>query len=197
MFLAHQNVSGYCALPYFMPVHGFYSWLFRKWVATILICHTDYDDYSWLSSMWVPVPCYIYGLWCLFLAFQAVSGYCALPYFMPVYKIFSMWVSVPCYIYASSCACSWLFRLWVTTVPCCISCLIMVIVLGFSGCEWLLCLALFYVWSWCLFLTLQRVSGPCALPCFMLVYNTYHWPQLVSICALLYLCLFMMPVLGF
>ena len=136
--------------------------------------------------------------WCLFLALQFVSGYFALQYFMPAHD-----------------ACSWLSSLWVATLPCNISCLFMMSILGSPESEWLLCLARFHACSWCLYLTLQNVSGyfalfhACswclflalqevsALPYFMPDYDAFTWLSRLWVATLLHhvLCLLMTPVL--
>ena len=114
-----------------------------KW----LLCHIscllmmpllDSLDCEWLLCLAIFHAC----SWCLFLALQRVSGYFALPYFMLAHY-----------------AWFWLSRLWVATVPCHISCLLMMPVFGSPACEWLLCLAIFHACSQCLLLALQIVSG--------------------------------------
>ena len=222
LYLALQEVSGYYVLPYFMPAHDAYSWLSRKWVATLpcniscllmmlvlnspasewLLCLAIFHACSpvlgspvceWLLCLAIfhacspvlgsPVCEWLLCLtifhacsWCLFLALQPVSGYFALQYFMPAHD-----------------ACSWLSSQWVATLPCNISCLLMMLVLGSPASEWLfalqyfmpahmlahgspesewlLCLAIFHACSWCLFLALQRVSGYFTLQYFM----PAHW----------------------
>ena len=124
---AFQAVRGYCALPYFMPDSDAFSWLSRKWVATVF-CHIL--CLFMIHAMQLVSICVLLYL-CLFMMlvfFQGVSGYCALPYIMPTHD--------------ASC----LFRVWVASVPCNILCLF-IIPLGFPGCEWLLCLAIFYAWA--------------------------------------------------
>ena len=57
-------------------------------------------------------------------------------------------------------ACSWLSSWWVATVPCHISCLLMMPIFGSPGSE---CLAISHACSWCLCLALQIVSGYCLI----------------------------------
>ena len=61
---------------------------------------------------------------------------------------------------------SWLCSGWVAVVPCCVSSLVTMPVLASLVCEWLLCLTVFQAWWQCLSVTLQEVSGCCALMCF-------------------------------
>ena len=148
------------------------SWLSSLWVATVP-CHSSclfmMPVLGSLGCEWLLCISIVYASsWCLFLALQEVSGYHALPCFMPFYD-----------------TCFWFSREWVATVPCHSSYLFMMPVLGFSACEWLLCLAIIHACSWCLFLgssesewllclaivyaclwclflALQEVSGYCA-----------------------------------
>ena len=64
------------------------------------------------------------------LALQGVSSCCALPDFKPADH-----------------DCLWLLRLWVTAVPYCVSCLLIMPVFGSSVCEWLLCLLVFHAFD--------------------------------------------------
>ena len=116
-----------------------------KWLLCLAIFMPGHDACSWLSSLWVLLyPALFYAFsWCLFLAYQKVSGYSALPYFMLAHD-----------------ACFWPSRKW---VPYHISCLTMMPLLGSPDCEWL-CLAIFYASS-CQFLALQTVSS-CSLTIF-------------------------------
>ena len=86
--------------------------------------------------------------WCLFSALQKVSGCCAFLYFKPADD-----------------ACPLLFSGWVAVVPCCVSSLLMMLLLCSPVGEWLL-LAVFQASWWCLFSTHQQVSGCCFLLCF-------------------------------
>jgi len=107
------------------------------------------------------VPCW----WCLSLALQyvsglhgeldlvtahkacplqSVSGLCGQPDLDPAHNV-----------------CPWLFSMWVTSIVHWIWTLLMVPVLGFPVCEWLLWWAGFGTCSRCLSLALQYVSGFC------------------------------------
>ena len=113
-----------------------------------------HDAYFWSpESEWLLCLAIFHACsWCLFLALQRVSGYFALQYFMPAHD-----------------ACSWLCRMWVATLPCNISCLLMMHVLGSLAGEWLLCL--FHACSWCLFLTLRMwvATLPCKISCLLMM----------------------------
>ena len=105
--------------------------------------------------------------WCLLLALQLVSDYCALLHFKPhdAYPwLFREWViAVPCCVsdmltnlvlalqYVSDCCallyfkladttCPWHFSVWVGAITCCMFCQLMMSVIGSSECEWLLLL---------------------------------------------------------
>ena len=80
--------------------------------------------------------------------------YFALQYFMPTHDAYS-----------------WLSRKWVTTLPCNISCLLMMLVLGSPAGEWLLCLAIFHACSWCLFLVSREwvATLPCNISCLFMM----------------------------
>ena len=192
-------MSGYYVLPYFMPAHDAYSWLSRLWVAT-LPCNISCllmmpilgsSESEWPLCLaifcacspvlgspvceWLLFPAIFHACsWCLFLALQPVSSYFALQYFMPAHD-----------------ACTWLSRMWVATLPCIISCLLMMLVLGSPGSE---CLAIFHAWLWCLYLALQVVSGYFASPCFMPAHDTCSWLSRMSVIAVPchVLCLLMM-----
>ena len=106
--------------------------------------------------------------------FQGVSGYCALPYIMPTHD--------------ASC----LFRVWVASVPCNILCLF-IIPLGFPGCEWLLCLAIFMLehnaYSWLFRLWVATVH--------ILAHGTYSWLSSLWVATMPFhiSCLITIPVL--
>ena len=189
LFLTLQIVSGHFAMPYFMLGHDTCSWLSRQWVATLpyhILCLfimlvLGSPDSEWLLYLAILYAC----SWCLYLALQKVTGYFALPYFMPTYDACSwlsrQWVATM----LSHILCLLIMpvlgsREWVATVPCHMSCLLMpalgspdsewllclVIFYACSYClflvpgsEWLLCLAIFHACLWCLFLALQKVSG--------------------------------------
>ena len=204
MFLALQEVSGYFALQYFHACLWCLFLTLRMWVATLpcniscllMMLVLDSPECEWLLCLAIFHAC----SWCLFLALQEVS---ALPYFMPDYDAFT-----------------WLSRLWVATLLHHVLCLLMTPVLDSPGSQWLLYLVMFYVCSWCLFLTFQEVSDCCTLPYFMAAHHACSWLsrlwvaiclpivytclwclflalQFVSgYCALPYSCLVMMPVLG-
>ena len=182
LFLTLQFVSGYFALQYFMPAHDAYSWLSRMWVATLpcnILCLLMMHVLGSPGSEWLLcLTIFSCLLMMLVLDSQNVSGYFALQYFMPAHD-----------------ACSWLSRKW---VPCHISCLIMMPLLGSPGCEWLLCFTMFYACSWHLFLTLQEVSDCCTLSCFMSAHDACSWLSRKSVTAVPchILCLLIMPVLG-
>ena len=228
MTLAPQLVSGYYALPYFITAHNSYSWLFSLWVAIMPchICMPVHAC-TWLFRLWVAaVPCHSLGLfviplfgspgsewllclaifhacsWCLFLALQIVSGHFALQYFMPAHDAYSWlfreWVAtLPCNI---SCllTCSWLFSLWVATLPCNFLCLLMMLVLDSPASEWLLCLPIFHVCSWCLFLALQPVSGylPCNISCLLMMLVLGSPESEWLLCLAIFHACSLMPILG-
>ena len=183
LFLTLQFVSGYFALQYFMPAHDAYSWLSRMWVATLpcnILCLLMMHVLGSPGSEWLLcLTIFSCLLMMLVLDSQNVSGYFALQYFMPAHD-----------------ACTWLSRMWVATLPCNISCLLMMLVLGSPGSE---CLAIFHAWLWCLYLALQVVSGYFASPCFMPAHDTCSWLSRKSVTAVPchVLCLLMMPVLDF
>ena len=113
--------------------------------------------------------------WCLFLALQRVSGHFALQYFVPAHLFLALqfvsgYFSLQYFMPAHD-AYSWLSSQWVATLPYNISCLLMMLVLDSPASEWLLCLAIFHVYSWCLFLALQPVSGylPCNISCLLIM----------------------------
>ena len=119
--------------------------------------------------------------WCLSLALQWVSSCYVL-----------LWIKL------ADDACPWPSRMWVTAVSCCVSSLLMRPVLGSSGSEWLLCLAVYQACWWCLFLALQEVSGCCVLLCIKPAddacsWLSSMWVAAVSCCVS---SLLMMPVLG-
>ena len=94
----------------------------------------------------------------LSLAVQEVSGCCALL----------------CFKLANN-SCPWLSSGWVAVMPCCVSSLLTIPVLGSPGGEWLLCLAMFLACWQSLSLALQWVSGYCVLLCFRPVDNPCPW----------------------
>ena len=118
--------------------------------------------------------------WCLPLALQSVSCWTCC--------VSGLLLMMPA---------SWLFREWVAAVPCYISSLLMISVLGFSVCEWLQYLAVFFfkpthktcswlprewvaavphwfqAYWWCLSLALQSVSCCGTLWLFKPGNNTY------------------------
>ena len=203
--LALQKVSGYHALMHFKPVDFDSSeceWLlclavFQAWwwclclalqrVSDCCALHLKPDDDAclWLSSMWVIVlTCFFFHAWwwCLSLTLQNVSGCCVLLCIMPVDD-----------------ACPWLFSMWVTTASCCVSCLLMIPVLGSLECEWLLCPTAFQACWWCLSSTLQPVSGCWILLSLVLADNVWPWLFRLWVAAMhcCVSCLLLMPVLGF
>ena len=141
-----QTVSGYGALLQFWPADYTCYWLSSLWVAVVpfpnysllMMPVFDSPDSEQIWCLAVILACW----WCLSLALQDVSGCDALLQF---------WLA--------NNACHWLFRWSVAVVSCCNSSLLMMPVLGSSGCEWIWCLAAFLVCWWCLSLTLQDVSG--------------------------------------
>ena len=168
-------MSGCCALACFKPANNACSWLFSWWVAVVPWCVSslltmpvlDSPACGWLLCLAVFQACWQ----CLFLALQYVSGCYALLCFKPADNAYSGFS-----------------REWVVAVPYCdpslltmlvlgspvsewllciaVSSLLTMPVLGSLACEWLLCLGVFQA-SWqCLFLTVQFVSGCCALMCF-------------------------------
>ena len=206
LYLALQEVSGYYVLPYFMPAHDAYSWLSRLWVAT-LPCNISCllmmpilgsSESEWPLCLaifcacspvlgspvceWLLFPAIFHACsWCLFLALQPVSSYFALQYFMPAHD-----------------ACSWLSSQWVATLPCNISCLLMMLVLGSPASEWLFALQYFMpAHNACSWLSREWVATlPCNISCLLMM------PILGSPESewLLYLAIFhacsLMPILG-
>ena len=206
LFLTLQIVSGHFAMPYFMLGHDTCSWLSRQWVATLpyhILCLfimlvLGSPDSEWLLYLAILYAC----SWCLYLALQKVTGYFALPYFMPTYDACSwlsrQWVATM----LSHILCLLIMpvlgsRKWVATLPCHISCLLMMPVLGSPESEWLSCLVISDACSWCQFLTLQRVSGYCALLYFMPAYDACSWlsREWVATMPCHTWCLLMMPIL--
>ena len=120
-----------------MLAYDAYSWL-REWVATLL---------SHISCLlMIPIlgssesKCLLCAIfhacsWCLFLALQDVSAYFAFPYFMLAHDACSWasvceWLLCLAILYACSEGLFWFFSLWVPTLPCHISCLLMMHVPG-------------------------------------------------------------------
>ena len=162
-----------CCLSILIPVNNACLGLFSLWVLVIPVFLADWWCLS-LALQYVsgngtllsfyPDPCWQY----LFLAFQSVSGCCALLCFQPVNN-----------------ACLWFFREWVTVVSFCVINLLILVfdslvcewlwclsyfcslltmpVLDFLVCEWLWWLSLFLAYWQCLSLALQPVSGCSAL----------------------------------
>ena len=162
--LALQKVSGCSDLLCLKPTDDACFWFSRLWEAAVPYCVSSLSDdtCSLLFRVWVAVVhCCVSSLlmipvlgspgserlqcpavsqaywWYIFLTLQGVSGYIALLCFMPTDD-----------------PCPWVSRLWVTAVPCCVSSLLMIPVLGSLESEWLQCLAMFQVYWWCLFLAL-------------------------------------------
>ena len=67
-------------------------------------------------------------------------------------------------------ACFCLSSLWVVAVPCSVSNLLMMPVLGSPESKWLQWLAVPQAYWWCLFLVLQAVRGCSTLLCFKLIW---------------------------
>ena len=144
-------MSGCYILLCLKPADNACSWLSSLWVAAVPCYAWSNNDCSWLFRKWVAtVPCcVVYQLTILSLVLQEVSSCCVLVCFKPTDNDFP-----------------WLFSLWVAAVPGCVSCLLTMPILGSPVCEWLLCLTVFQACWQCLSLTLQTVSGWCALLCF-------------------------------
>ena len=128
LFLALQWVSGYCALPCFKLGDNACPWLSSLWVTVVACCVSSLLTMPDLGSpvgewfLWLAVF-QLCWQW-LSLALQRVGGCCGLLCFKPTDN-----------------SCSWLFSLWVATVPCCVLSLLTMTVLHSSECEWLLCFA--------------------------------------------------------
>ena len=144
------------------PTDDAYPWLSSLWVAAVPCCASGLLIMSLLSSLdWVvAVPCTVFQTywWCLSLTLQFVSG-----------------CSVLLCPKLTDDPCSWVFRKWVAAVPCLVSNLVMIPILGSSICEWLQCPAVSQAYWWCLSFALQEVSGCSALLCFKPTDDTYSW----------------------
>ena len=160
LFLALQNVSCYCALPYFMLAHDACFWLFRKWVPFHISCLLmmpllGFPDCEYLLPFpyFMPAHVLMHGSW-LFRLWVAV-----LSHFMPAHDacscspdckwslcLFHMSCSWHLFLTlqrASDCCAllyfmpnhdAWLYREWVAALPCYILCMFMI---GYPACEWL------------------------------------------------------------
>ena len=128
-------------------------WLFREWVAVVPCCFSSLltmpilgsSGSEWLWCLVVFLACWQ----CLSLTLQPVSSCDAL-------------LALLCLQPADN-AGTWLSSWWVAVVPCYVSSLLTISVLGSSVCEWLWCLAVFLACWQCLFMALQAVSGCDAL----------------------------------
>ena len=112
-------------------------WPFRKWVAVVLCYNSSLLMMPILGSLvgeWLWCLAAILACcWCLSLDLQWVSGCGALLQFWPADGAYP-----------------WLSRKWVAMAPYCNSSLLMMLVLGFPGSEWLWCLAAILPCWWCL-----------------------------------------------
>lgn len=123
---------GYLTSLYFKPANNAHSWLCRGWVAFMPCSVSGLPMMPVLVSLdgeWLPwLAAFQTRWWCLLLAFQEVSGCYASQCFNPADDTY------PC-----------LSSLWVTTVPYCMSSLVIKPVLVSPASEWLLYLAVFQV----------------------------------------------------
>ena len=116
----------------------------------------------------------------LSLAPQCVSGcsdlLCFKPTDNPCLWLFREWMTaLPCCFKPADNPYLWFSREWVPAVHCCVSSLLTTSVLGPPESEWLLCLAMFQACWQSLFLALQDVSGCCGLLCFKPAKNACSW----------------------
>ena len=127
-------------------------WFFSWWVAAVSCCVSSMVTMLVLGSPvgeWLLCIVVFQAWWqFLFLALQEVSNSCALMCFKPSdYAcpwLSRKWVpAVPCCVSSMVTMPVLGFSLWVATVPCCFLSLVTMLVFGPSVCEWLLCLAVF------------------------------------------------------
>ena len=130
LFLALQEVSGCCGSLHSKPSDDAFPWLSSLWVSvmahfisspvTIPVLNSSGSE-SLSGLAWFQ------AVQCLFLAVQEVSG----------------WLLNLLHFKLTDDACHWLPRMWVATMTCCHSCLLIMPVFGSSVCEWPLWLAAF------------------------------------------------------
>ena len=180
-----QAVSGCSAFLCFKPTDDAFPWLSREWVAAVPcyvssllmkpVLHSSEGE--WLQCLAVFQAYW----WSLSLAIQYVSACSALLGVKPTND-----------------ACSWLSSLWVPAMPCNVSSLLMMPVIGSLVCECLQYLAVWQAYWWYLSLALQEVSGCSALLFFKPTDGTCPWVSRLWVTAVpcRVLSLLKMPVLG-
>ena len=151
-------MSSCSALLSFKSTDYAYLWLSREWVAAVPCCIS--------SLLMMPVLGSLACVWlqCLamFLSLLIISvlGSPGCEWLQCIAMLQAYWWYLPlalqfvsgskallCFKSAND-ACPWLFSLWVAAMPCCVSSLLMVPVLGSSGSEWLQCLAVPQAYSY-------------------------------------------------